>query len=106
MRVEPESSRCISDTRVDPVAVRILWDELIYSDNRALKCYVECVYSGMNFVNREGKFVHDEIVQNVEKVTYAMVDKCIYKTEGIQDRCDRVFEFDKCLLFDHEVFAL
>ena len=75
-----------------------MWTEGKYADNKQLKCYIECMYSTLNFIDNDGEFVKDKMVESVEKVTTEMIDVCNDKAKNIEERCEKVYQFDACML--------
>ncbi|KAK5640227.1 hypothetical protein RI129_011038 [Pyrocoelia pectoralis] len=97
-RLDDQTTKCIESTGADSVEVDLLWNKLIYTESRSLKCYLECMYIGQHYINDNGEFVSDNLVDAIANSTEYGVKECSDKVFGIMDGCDKVFSFSFCLM--------
>lgn len=95
---ESLEERCMQSSGADREQVQLLWTQLMYSNNRDLKCYLACMYTNVEFLNNHGELVGNMIVQENDKIiTMEEFEVCENVTKCISDKCEKTFEFSYCL---------
>ncbi|KAF5281012.1 hypothetical protein FQA39_LY05217 [Lamprigera yunnana] len=96
--IDPYESVCVSASNADIADVKQLWATFIYPDNIAsLKCYMKCIYEEAGFVDGQWNVLKDKYVKLVIGMTNEKFDTCEAETRTIEDICEKLYNFDKCV---------
>uniref|UniRef100_A0A240PK07 Uncharacterized protein n=1 Tax=Anopheles christyi TaxID=43041 RepID=A0A240PK07_9DIPT len=94
----PLGERCKQETGVSGEAIKRFSDADIFDDDRALKCYMDCMFRLTNVTDDRGELHMGKLLEHVphefEDIALRMGVKCT-RPKG-KDVCERAFWFHKC----------
>ncbi|KAK5640224.1 hypothetical protein RI129_011035 [Pyrocoelia pectoralis] len=102
-RLEKEHPECYKSSGVDQGDVDDYWALIRIPSTKNFKCYLECMYRSFHFINDDGVINADQLVEDVENVTYDIVNDCNAERSNTTDRCEEVYDFFICVLHHHSV---
>uniref|UniRef100_A0A182QK21 Uncharacterized protein n=1 Tax=Anopheles farauti TaxID=69004 RepID=A0A182QK21_9DIPT len=96
--LKPFGEICVKETGVSAAAIKRFSDEDAFDDDRALMCYMECIFRHTNVTDDRGE-VHlgkllDRVPPEYEDVALRMGVRCT-KAKG-KDLCERAFWYHNC----------
>lgn len=96
--LRPLGKLCLQETGVSPEAVKRFSDADPFDDNRALKCYMDCMFRVTNVTDDRGELHMGKLLEHVptefEDIALRMGVRCT-RPKG-KDVCERAFWFHKC----------
>uniref|UniRef100_A0A182LXA5 Uncharacterized protein n=1 Tax=Anopheles culicifacies TaxID=139723 RepID=A0A182LXA5_9DIPT len=96
--LRPIGERCVKETGVTSSAIVRFSDADIFEDDRALKCYMECMFRLTNVTDDRGELHMLKLLEHVppeyEEVALRMGVRCT-RPKG-KDLCERAFWYHKC----------
>ncbi|KAF5297535.1 hypothetical protein FQR65_LT09966 [Abscondita terminalis] len=99
-RFKTKIDECITETKVDRGIVESLFEDSVFTEDKALKCFIHCFHVKLNFVNENGVVNVDEMKNVIlplakDKVqATGIIEKCSKINEG--DKCETAFAMEKC----------
>ncbi|KAK5640228.1 hypothetical protein RI129_011039 [Pyrocoelia pectoralis] len=105
-RLAEATERCIRSTGADPVEIDLLFDKAIHSESRSLKCYLECIYLDQNYIDSNGKFIHENVIHGTANATMDLIEECADKADSITDGCEKVSNFSHCVMHTNNTAIL
>uniref|UniRef100_A0A182NL75 Uncharacterized protein n=1 Tax=Anopheles dirus TaxID=7168 RepID=A0A182NL75_9DIPT len=96
--LRPVGAICAKETGVSAAAIKRFSDEDAFDDDRALMCYMDCVFRLTNVTDDRGELhmgkLLDHVPPDYEDIALKMGVRCI-KSKG-KDVCERAFWYHKC----------
>ncbi|KAF5287968.1 hypothetical protein FQR65_LT12145 [Abscondita terminalis] len=90
------AAECIERTGANPVLVDSMFKEHKLVDEEHVRCYIMCLNEKYEYILPDGNFDGDKIVNDVEHVTYDIMDRCGKKVENEKDLCKKSYLLALC----------
>ncbi|XP_053658260.1 general odorant-binding protein 83a-like [Anopheles marshallii] len=104
--LKPHGEQCEKETGVTRAAIKRFSDEDIFEDDRALKCYMDCMFRVTNVTDDRGELHMLKLLEYVppefEDIALRMGVRCT-RPKG-KDVCERAFWFHKCWKISNPVY--
>ncbi|XP_031355668.1 uncharacterized protein LOC116179985 [Photinus pyralis] len=97
-RSDEDHPECFESSGVLQEEVENYFVHFQMSSRRNFKCYLECIFKGFKFVNKDGTLNQTEFVQYAAKVSNEMFDACNSKVAKETDGCEMVYQFAYCIV--------
>ncbi|KAB0792014.1 hypothetical protein PPYR_13975 [Photinus pyralis] len=68
------------------------------SSRRNFKCYLECIFKDLEFINKDGTINQVNFVEGAEKVSNEMFETCNAKVAKETDGCEMIYQFVYCIV--------
>ncbi|KAF5287967.1 hypothetical protein FQR65_LT12144 [Abscondita terminalis] len=90
------AAACIEETDANPILAESMFKDHKLIDEEHVKCYMKCLNEKNTFIFPNGTFNRDKFVNDIEHVTYAIIDKCLAKLNNDADLCKKSYSLAMC----------
>ncbi|XP_031357264.1 uncharacterized protein LOC116181460 [Photinus pyralis] len=93
---------CFQETQVNEEEVVQYFEEFKFSNSSNFKCFLNCLYTKLNFVKPNGDLDGDEIFRTTDRTTRKVIDGCIALVQSEPDRCQRLYDMASCVIHSQD----
>ncbi|KAK5647652.1 hypothetical protein RI129_002544 [Pyrocoelia pectoralis] len=99
--IEDFTSTCITESNVEPTMVHDMIHNGNYVSNRALQCYLRCMYLKIGLLDEKGVINETAVKENAgvtdERIREHVVQSC-RNVKG-RDLCEKAYNLSKCTYY-------
>ncbi|KAF5278889.1 hypothetical protein FQA39_LY18343 [Lamprigera yunnana] len=88
--------QCIEESGVDENDVLEPFEKVMFPDKRNFKCYIKCQYALLNYMDVEGNFNLEKMVNTITALSPEVAKNCIDRASTDVNLCDKAYSFVIC----------